>query len=369
MRILQVINNLGSGGAEKLISDLAPLMKDEGHDIEVLLLQMSGSIYIDSLLQKGIKVRWLNEKGLHLLSNIFAIRKFIVNGKYDVVNVHIFPSLYVVALASFLGLGNTRLFYTEHNTNNRRRKYLFFKVVDRLVYRRYHKIIAITAEVKDQLDRHLGEKNSNSSIVINNGVDVDKIKKAETIDPSDLYGGYRNDHRLICMVGRFSQAKDQATLIKSMREIPDNVHLLLIGDGALLEEKKALSCSLGVHHRVHFLGLRKNVPEILKACDIGILSSNWEGMPIAALEIFAAGIPFIGSDVKGINDLFYEYNNLEVCLFENKNYIELANLIIMVLTDASVRRKNLEMSEKIVSKYTIKKMADNYLSLYRESDK
>jgi len=361
MKIIQIINNLGSGGAEKLISDFVPLMREKDHNIEVLLLQKKGSIYIDDLEQKDIKVTCLTQDNLYSLKHILNIRKFIRKRSFDIVNVHLFPSLYFIALASILGLGTTKLIFTEHSTNNRRRENILLKIIDRFIYKRYNKVIAITDEVKNKLDKHLGN-NKAFSEVINNGVDIDKFKNAQSIDLSMVYKNYNSSHKVICMVGRFSEAKDHATLIKALLKTPNDVNLLLIGEGPLQKDKKSLVNNLKLHDRVHFLGLRKDVPEILKACDIGVLSSHWEGFGLSAVEVMAAGKPVIVSNVEGLRDVVGDKD----LLFEKGNSDELSQKINHLFANEVYYYDKAEYCLNRSKEFGINKMVDGYLKLYEK---
>lgn len=364
MKILQVINDLSSGGAQKLIADFVPLMKEKGHHVQVLLLRSEGSIYIEELEKNKINVTCLSKNNLYSFSHILRIRSFIKKGNYDIVNVHLFPALYFTSISSFLGIGRTKLYYTEHNTYNRRRQNIFFKIPEKFIYKQYKRIIAITLDVKKALANHL-KYSIDFITVISNGVDIDKFKFSPAIDLSKLIERYNKEDKIICMVGRFSEAKDQITLIKSISFLPKNIKLLLIGEGSLMNNCITFSKEIDVQDRVHFLGLRKDIPMILKACDIGVLSSNWEGMPIFALEVFATGIPFLGSDVPGIRDLFSEKSRAEL-LFKNKDSEGLSVLVNKLFENEVARDSNIEVCQKIVNEYSLKKMTDSYLRLYKE---
>ena len=89
---------------------------------------------------------------------------------------------------------------------------------------------------------------------------------------------------------------------------------------------------LNLQNLIHFLGFRKDVPEILRLSDIGVLSSNWEGMPLSGIEVMAAGIPFIGSDVPGIKDLVAATPNAGL-LFSKGDSTGLASHINHLLAD------------------------------------
>jgi len=78
--------------------------------------------------------------------------------------------------------------------------------------------------------------------------------------------------------------------------------LLLAGDGSLRAELEQRAEQLGVADRVRFLGTRCDVPDLLEAADVTVLTSDWEGMPIAVLESLAAGRPVVASDVDGVRE-------------------------------------------------------------------
>ena len=365
MKILQVINDLSSGGAQKLLADFVPLMKSQGHEIEVLLIRTQDSIYIDELRVKEIIVNNFSINNLYGLFNIFKLQNYIKKGKFDIVHVHLFPSLYFAGIASLLGYGSTRLVYTEHNTYNRRREIFIFKYIDRFIYNQYDRVIAITPDVKKALSEHL-KCNDRSIDIINNGIVIERFRTSSSIDLSEIIQDYQEQDKIVCMVGRFSEAKDQPTLIRAISLLPKNVKLLLIGEGPLEKNCISLSKELNIQDRVHFLGLRKDIPEILKACEIGVLSSNWEGMPLFALEVFATGIPFIGSNVPGIADLFIAQPSSELILFNNKNSFDLSQLISLILKDELAKRRNIEICSKIVGAFSIENMTNAHLDLYRQ---
>lgn len=77
------------------------------------------------------------------------------------------------------------------------------------------------------------------------------------------------------------------------------MHLLCVGTGPLLEEHRKYCEKNNLSSRVHFLGLRNDIPQILKASDVIVLSSEHEGFSLSMLEAMASGRPFIASDVPG----------------------------------------------------------------------
>ncbi|WP_161879560.1 glycosyltransferase [Alkalibacterium sp. MB6] len=307
MKVLHIINNLGSGGAEKLLEDLIPLMnKMENVEADILLLTDEKNVFYDSLINKGVKVDVVKYRNMYDVRNIFEIKKYIVYGGYDIVHSHVFPTQYWVALSKII-LRNKKVKFitTEHSTHNRRREKFYFMYIDKFIYAQYDSIISITEKTRDNLIDWIDPKRKNldKHIVIENGVDIEKIKVALPYKKSELIEGINENTKLICMVGRFSEAKDQPTLIRAVSKLSRDIHLILVGEGPLMADNKKLAEELGVSDRVHFLGFRQDIPRILKTVDIVVLGSHWEGFGLAAVEGMAAGKPVVVSDVEGLRDV------------------------------------------------------------------
>lgn len=361
MKILQVINNLGSGGAEKLISEIVPLMRDEGCHVEILLLKKKGSIYIEYLQQKGVVIHCLSEESLYSPILFFRLCDFFLNSTYDIIHVHIFPSLYWIALMKMCVCFKGKLIYTEHSTTNRRRNSIYFRILDKFVYLKYDKIICITKDVENQLIKHVGALN-NKMLVVCNGVNLNNFNQAIQLKKSDLIVNYKPTFRFVTMIGRFSVAKDQKTVIRAIKLLPDYVHLLLIGDGPLRNECENFVIELDLIEKVHFLGVRKDVPDVLRVSDIGVLSSIWEGFGIAAVEAMAAGLPTIGSDVEGLSSVIGEAG----LLFSQGDYKQLADCIGKLLSDPEYYETIARACKERSSFFTIEKMVSGYINIYNE---
>lgn len=369
MKVLHIINNLGSGGAEKLLEDLIPLMnKMENVEADILLLTDEKNVFYDTVISKGVKVDVVKYRNMYDVRNIFEIKKYIVDGGYDIVHSHIFPTQYWVALSRvFLRNKKVKFVTTEHSTHNRRREKLYFRPVDKLIYSQYDSIISITEKTRDNLIDWIDPKRKNldKHIVIENGVDIEKIKVALPYKKSELIEGINENTKLICMVGRFSEAKDQPTLIRAVSKLSGDIHLVLVGEGPLMGDNKKLAEELGISDRVHFLGFRQDIPRILKTVDIVVLSSHWEGLSLASIEGLASGKPFIASRVPGLEEVVKSAG----ILFEQGDEIALVEIINRLFSD---KVKYDEISNKCIIEsrmYSIKNMMINVLNVYSKNKK
>lgn len=364
MKILHVINNLGSGGAEKLIEQTLPLMnKVNDIDVEVLLLTDKKNIFDKKLKEKRIRISIAPFRSIYSIRNIFYIRNYIVKGKYDVVHVHLFPSQYWVSLAAKMILKNKPKFITtEHNTYNRRRSKKYFKLIDNIIYSSYDKIISISDKTQENLISWLeiDGKKIGKFTTVENGIDLTKFSNANPYEKRRINNNFDENTKLICMIGRFCEQKDQQTLIKTMKILSESVHLLLIGEGPLKQKNQDLAEQLEVNNRVHFLGFRDDVERILKTSDIVVLSSNWEGLSLASIEGMACGKPFIASRVEGLKDIVGGYG----ILFEQGNEDELSKIIIELLDKRDFYNEVTDRCLERAECYDVNNMVDKLLSVY-----
>ena len=365
MKVLHIINNLGSGGAEKLLEDLIPLMnKMENVEADILLLTDEKNVFYDSLINNGVKVDVVKYRNMYDIRNIFAIKKYIVDGGYDIVHSHLFPTQYWVALSRII-LRNKKVKFitTEHSTHNRRRGKFYFRYIDKLIYSQYDSIISITEKTRDNLIDWINPKRKklDKHIVIENGVDIEKIKVALPYKKSELIESMSENTKLICMIGRFSEAKDQPTLIRATSKLAEDVHLVLVGEGPLMSDNVELANKLGISDRVHFLGFRQDIPRILKTVDVVVLSSHWEGLSLASIEGLASGKPFIASKVPGLEEIVeghglvftqgdYEELSSQVInlIYNNELYVKLIKSCMLRADEFSINR----MIALIISEYT-----------------
>lgn len=354
---LAIINhNLGSGGAEKLIYDMALELKKMNIKFSIILLTSVNDIYGKKLQEIGIDVIYLSNKwDIYSPKNIFRLKKILKT--YDIIHTHTYAAQLWTAFTSLFLDKNKKYLTTEHSTSNRRREKFYFKYLDGWMYSRYDKIISITDATQVNLKKWLNNKNQEKHLVINNGINLKKYYSTIPIKRKEINQNLKDEDILICMIGRFSEQKDQKTLIKSMKFLNESYKLILLGDGDK-ESEEQLVDELNLKERVYFLGYKSNVAEIVKSCDIAVLSSHWEGFGLAAVESMALGIPTIGSNVAGLREVL-ENGGI---IFEKGNEKDLYTKI-MKIDEKSYRELSKQAKEKS-KKYSLDKMIKKYLKLF-----
>ena len=358
MKVLQVINGLVAGGAEKLLVDASIKFYKSGVDINVLLLQKNESPFLKKLEEyPEINILFLSTNGT-LYTPLFVLKLKKIMKDYDVIHVHLFPSLYWVSLAKIISNQNHKLVYTEHNTTNRRRNHPILKFTEKALYKSYNKIISISDSVDKSLKEHLGEKFTNV-IKIYNGIDLQEIIEAKKYTKDEL--NIPEDSKLIIQISSFTVQKNQETLINSLKHLPDNVYLFLVGDGHLKAKNESLTKNLNLSNRVRFLGIRNDVPRLLKSVDAVVLSSHFEGLSLSSVEGLASGNPFLASNVPGLSEVVLDYG----ILFENNDSEDLGNKLNKVLFDEKFAREVARKCQIRAKDFDINNMISHYSELYR----
>lgn len=350
MRILHVITSLQTGGAEHLMVDLLPRLRNLGNEVEIAVFDSRRTAFYQQLETAGIKIHGFSETdGVYSIKHIFRLRKLMKI--YDVVHTH------NTACQMFAALAKSKkniLVTTEHSTSTRRRNYRIFRYIDKWMYRQYDKIICIAEPSEKSLKGYIG--NGYPIVTIQNGIDVARFKDAQTIDLG------LGDNKVITMVAGFRYEKDQPTLIRSLQYLPEDYHVVLVGDGENRPELESLVKDLGLIERVHLFGLRNDVPQILKSSDVIVMSSHREGLSLSNVEGMSSGNPFVASDVEGLREVTKGYG----VLFPHGDDKALADVILRLTTDDIYRQEIVDKCKERAKQYDISVMAENYNNVYKE---
>lgn len=351
MKILHVITSLRTGGAEKLMVDLLPRLRDLGNDVELLLFDGTRTPFYEGLENLGIKIHTLSIGG-NVYNPLNIIRLFKYLKKYDIVHTHNTACQLYVAVCSLLC--SVVYYTTEHNTTNRRRDWWWYKPIDKWMYTRYNKTICISDQTLKNIEKYIGKHNRN--IVIYNGVNLDKYRKP-------IKDITNNQEFIISMVAGFRYQKDQDSLIKAIALLPNNYKLWLIGDGERRNILENLVKELGIEEKVKFWGIRNDIPLLLEQTNIVVLSSHWEGLSLSSIEGMASGRPFIASDVDGLREIVTGYG----ILFPHGDEKTLAHEI-KSLCENPERYKQIAIACQAKAKqYDINIMAKKYNKIYAKN--
>jgi glycosyltransferase involved in cell wall biosynthesis len=208
--------------------------------------------------------------------------------------------------------------------------------------------------------------NARKVSVIPNGVDFATYANASATDLSQL--GLKSQFPVMITVGRLEEQKGIPFLLNAVTTVlqqhPD-CQFLIVGDGPERASLEALASSLGIRTSIHFAGHRGDVPGLLKASDLFVLPSLWEGMPNALLEAMAAGLPVIATAVEGSREIIE--SDESGLLVPAADPSDLARAILRVLNQPDLAaRLSSGAQSAVVKQFTNISAIAAYDHLYRQ---
>jgi len=289
------------GGADQQILILAQAMQARGHQVKIMALAPLGAMGLEAQ-RAGIPTESLDlRRNLAVVPRFFRLVRMIRTWRPDVLHSHMMhANLVARAVRAFAPV--PVLISTIHSINDggalRMVAYRLtsgmvdrFTIISRLAAQRY---IAIGAVPEGRLQ------------VIPNTVDTSRFRRLPHARAAIRQELGLGDEFVWIAIGRFEPAKDYPTMIAAFARVATerpNSQLVLVGEGSLKGDVEGLILQKGLVGRVRLLGVRRDVPELLSAADGYLLSSAWEGMPVALLEAASAEVPIVATMVGGVAEV------------------------------------------------------------------
>lgn len=362
LRVLHVINGLGVGGAENLVKSMVPLFPDFSVQADVFALRRTGSFLEEEIVETGTHLYYGRQRGLYSPLHAIDIAQVASQG-YHLIHSHLFPAQYWVVVSKLRrnNLRKVRLVTTEHSTHNRRRNLPILRAAEFQIYRRYDAIICISESVQRSLLQWIPAV-ADMTMTIQNGVEFSRFFEARPYLPSEIIPVVDNKVRLLLMVARMTKQKDHQTVIRATKNLKENYHLILVGDGPLRQSLQKLTNNLNLSDRVHFLGNRRDVDRLMKTADVLILSSHWEGFGLVVVEAMASGKPIIASRVPGLAEIVQGAG----VLFPPGDDTALSDSIAKVIEDPSLYDSVSSACLRRAQSFAISSTVEKYSSLYHD---
>jgi glycosyltransferase involved in cell wall biosynthesis len=301
------------------------------------------------------------EKGFDS-SVVARVARTLEHFRPDVVHTHTYALRY--ALPYMLYRRVPAMVHTVHNLAEKEIEW-YGRWVHRLAFRRGVLPVAIAREVANSIRRVYG---IDEFPLIPNGIPVDAFR-GPSIDRERWRNkeGFVPTAILFVCVAWLRPQKNPALLLESFRLGPASdprAHLLLVGTGPLRSELERQIVASGLQERVHLLGNRADVPEILNAADVFVLSSDYEGNPLSVMEAMAAGKPMICTAVGGVPELVEDGCGL---LVPPRDAQALSRAMSHMLEDPNARKSMGEKSaRRAVEHFGLRVMTEAYEDLYKE---
>lgn len=352
MRILYVIPCLACAGAEVLVTKIAILAKKNGHVVKILVFKDVKNHLTSNLSANGVEIICNPKNKIYSPFNAWFLLVYLMRNEFDVIHAHLTQAQLCLAFASVFINKRTPLITTEHSTHNRRRK-LFFRFLDYFIYSRFDSIVSISDEVQKELIKWVPFVTRRCQI-IDNGVDIMEFVGVESREKLSV------DNLSVLCVGNFRVPKDHETLIRAFA-LTKGMELFLVGEGELRESLEILVKRLGLENRVHFLGIRHDIPALVRGADIYVQPSLWEGFCIAVAEAMAGGLPVVVSDAPALLSLVSK-NGL---IFPTRDTKGLAKCLMLLALDKKLRKRLSALGLKRIQDFDLGKTFERYIGLYK----
>jgi glycosyltransferase involved in cell wall biosynthesis len=376
IRVLHVINGLGTGGAERsLLESLSLLQSRRVRPMVVSLFRRNEGVE-DRVLSSGVPVTFLTSRSL--IPRVRELRAIIGRSRPDIVHTTIFEAdvvgrlgargLPVRVISSLVNTSYDSVRLTDPRISRVRLNAA--RAIDGWTARRYvDHFHAITHSVKHAAIRDLGLAPDRIT-VIERGRDPGRLIPAngERRLAARLALGLRPEDEVLVTVGRQEFQKGQRYLLDAMRSIGDSrptAVLLIAGrEGAATSELRRVHAASGLGDRIRFLGNRDDLPQILAAADIFVFPSLYEGLGGSVIEAMAMRLPVIASDLEALREVVEDGGS--GLLVPRGSAAGLSRTIVELLTDASVRgRLGARGRDLFEQRFTIDRSVERMVGLYR----
>ncbi len=361
MHIVYVITDLNVGGVPLHLHRLVSVMLDRGYRASVISMAKPGPV-AEKLKADGVEVYSCEACCGWDIRVVRRLADLLRKLQPDIVHSFLFHANVASRWAARRVDIPANSVVCEIQTVEMERRWHLW--VDRFTHGGCRFTIGNSPSVIQHLHTHAKIPQEQLRLV-RGGIDPDKFQQVNPTDRSSL--NIPSGAKMILWAGRLDPVKGLDNLLDAFHNVTrqTDAHLVLAGDGPLRSQLVNRVKTLSLNDRVHLLGLRDDVPSLMKAADLFVFPSRTEGLPNALLEAMASHCPIITTDVPGCRDLIeHDVNGLLVTYDDTK---ALADSITQLLEDRALAKKLAEKAAaSVINDWHIDQTYNAYEAVYNE---
>lgn len=370
IKVCYIVTKLELGGAQKVALHVAENI--DKNIFDSFIIAGEGGI-LDRKAVKKVRLYHIKDlvreiSPLRDLKALFKIYSILKKEKPNIVHTHSSKAGITGRIAAKLA-GVKVIVHTIHGYGfNETQKWFvrkFYVFLEKFCALLSDKLIVVTKE-DIKKGRHYKIAKENKFILIRAGIDtalyknfIPKLNFKETL-------GINKNLRVITTICPFKPQKNLKDFIKTASLIAPrlkDVIFLIVGDGEQRKELEVLRDSLNLKNRVFMLGWRTDIVEILKASDVFVLTSLWEGLPCTIVEAMCCSKPVVANAVDGVKEIVVDGET--GFLIEPNNYAKTAEKIMYLLNDeTALKNMSANAYASIGQEYDINHNLKEYEKLY-----
>ena len=368
LNVLFVIPQMGMGGSERLVHNLARRLDKTRFNTAIAWLH--GEDALQEFRDLRVPLHHLPKIRRFDFSTMRQLAKTVERERIDIVNAqHFMPAVYSYYACNLAA--KKALVFTAHSRWEVEGISLKWKIAGGFLLRRISASVGVASDVSGAV-QSVFKTTAARTLTIENGVDIDLFSGEKDIRGLKSSLGLSEGDILIGIVANLKKVKNHQFLFKAFSKIAEecnNAKLLVIGQGFSAEpdntehDLRLFVKNSRLAERVLFLGYRTDIPRLLQAMDVFCLPSLREGLPIALIEAMAAGLPVVGTNVEGIRDLITP--NVDGVLVDLGDEMSLKGALDRLLRDPQLRQRlGTAGREKAMKRYSLQRCVGDYERLF-----
>ena len=364
IKILHIIKSLGRGGAEMLLPETLKLHDRDKFDFHYIYFLPWKNQMVEDIEEAGGKVScYPSSNNIKMFTRTSAVINYCQKNSIILIHCHL-------PWSGFLGRmihhkTHIPVIYTEHNIQERYHKAT--KWINKATFNSQSMSLGVSKDVTRSIKQHISPKIPVKTVL--NGVNTEhfkknlqqgiKIRKEFNIPEGSL---------VIGNIAVFRQQKSIPDWLRAfyvIKENHSNVYGVLVGAGPEEAEIKKLAEELNLSDRLYFAGLQTNTVDFFSAMDIFMMSSAFEGLPIALLEAMSMECAIVSTKAGGVVEVVRADKDGFLCEVGNINC--LAEKVSELIEDDKLRRKmQISARKRVVESFSLKRMVDELETIYAD---